>query len=94
MSEHTKGRWYFFSNSIGVGVTVAGKSDVAWTRCERAGLVDSIRSREEDEANARLIATAPAMLRELQILADYAERNGARPTEARAIIAAAKGAGA
>ena len=42
-------------------------------------------------ADARLIASAPDLLRELQILADYAERNGARAGSARAAIAKATG---
>lgn len=45
-------------------------------------------------ANARLVAAAPDLLRELQILADYAERNGARVGAARAAIAKATGSAA
>lgn len=43
------------------------------------------------EANARLIATAPEILKALETLTDYAERNGAHVLGFRSLIAKATG---
>lgn len=59
-AKHTPGPWHLFSNSIGVGVTT-GRSDVA--HCSG---FDSLRTLEEVESNARLIAAAPDLLEALR----------------------------
>jgi hypothetical protein len=69
MSKHTPGPWYFFSTPIGIGASNIQERDMAWTRHDGAGLRDSHRSREEDEANARLIAAAPDLLAALKEIA-------------------------
>lgn len=56
MTEHSPGPWTLFSTPLGVGV-VGANSDIA--HCDGH---DSRRSREEEEANARLIAAAPDLL--------------------------------
>lgn len=48
---------------------------------------------DELKANARLIAAAPELLAELIKMTEYAERLGARPCSAWAVIAKATGKG-
>lgn len=62
--KHTAGPWEAFSNSIGVGVS-GPVADIA--HCHG---FHSVRSREEVEANARLIAAAPDMASDGQFLLD------------------------
>jgi hypothetical protein len=58
MSNHTPGPWQAFHHSAGIGVTAKGKyADVA--HCSG---FDSKRTRDEELANAALIAAAPDLL--------------------------------
>lgn len=54
--NYTKKEWKVFNHSVGVGVTT-GESDIALC----SGF-DSTRSRDEEIANAKLIAAAPELL--------------------------------
>lgn len=54
--NYTKKEWKVFNHSVGVGVTT-GESDIALC----SGF-DSTRSRDEEIANAKLIAAAPDLL--------------------------------
>ena len=65
MNKHTPGPWTPFFNDQAIGVSTK-RSDIAWVWNKNAGLGDSLRSREEDEANARLIAAAPDLLEAAQ----------------------------
>lgn len=92
-AKHTPGPWSMFSNGFAVGVCTHD-SDVAWTFFEDRGLLDTARSRDEDEANARLIAAAPDLLQACIYLAEGIEAcglTGVYLDQARAAIAKATG---
>ena len=63
--KHTPKPWEVFDHSIGIGVSTVAGADIA--HC--AGF-DSRRSREEEVANAYLIASAPDLLETLKALYD------------------------
>lgn len=65
-AKHTQGPWNAFNSIKAIGVG-SERSDVAWVRFEECGLMDTARSQEEDEANARLIAAAPELLEALRM---------------------------
>jgi hypothetical protein len=91
-TKHTSGPWTIecgknYSNEI-VGKSKTGKDWVlARTTAAKVG-------RDQDDANARLIAAAPDLLEALKILATQAESHGAEGVywdKARAAIAKAEG---
>lgn len=89
-SDHTPGPWEFFSTDVGIGVT-APTADVA-----HCGGFDTRRAREEEEANAHLIAAAPDMLEALKSCEQRLTMQSYRLNEnligeLRAIIAKAEG---
>jgi hypothetical protein len=91
-SQHTPGPWTFFHWSDKTGVT-SDNFDVA--HC--SGL-NSSRTREEEIANARLIAAAPDLLDALQDLfwavtgfGDFEAQYPEEYAKARAAIAKARG---
>jgi hypothetical protein len=61
MNKHTPGPWTPFFHDHGIGVSTQ-RSDVALIWDKFAAPLDSLRSREEDKANAYLIAAAPDLL--------------------------------
>lgn len=95
-AQHTPGPWRIGALASYDGYTgqpyrnVWAGEDEAATVVARAIRSDGAMTNDVD-ADALLIAAAPDLLRELQILADYAERNGARVGSARAAIAKATG---
>lgn len=60
MAGYTKGAWTTFDTPLGIGVTATW--DVA-----HCGGFDTNRSRDEEVANARLIAAAPDLLEALKL---------------------------
>lgn len=68
-ATHTKGPWHMFSNSIGCGVTAV---DIDVAHCHG---FDTSRSRQEEEANATLIAAAPDLLAALELAEDALSRS-------------------
>lgn len=82
---HTPGPWTVFDEKWGIGVTT-DCADIA-----HCGGFDTNRSRDEERANARLIAAAPDLLTALDELAFRAERHGVNAYEARVAIAKARG---
>lgn len=101
MTKHTEGPWIYGDDMRGTARVFAGNQEIV-----RALSKHGVRrlSAKEREANARLIAAAPALLEALEILhdetKDYVEINNLgdpyhnRSMElARAAIAAAKGEG-
>lgn len=103
MNKHTPSPWEMFSHKHESIIVVSSlRSDVAWIRNEYAGLRDTARSREEDEANARLMAAAPELLEALQDVLkriensdewwmDNPDRGGFDAEMIKAIIAKATG---
>lgn len=87
-AKHTPGPWNAFNSIKAIGVG-SERSDVAWVRFEECGLMDTARSQEEDEANARLIAAAPELLAALQEVAEW-DKVGAFPCVHAAIAKATK----
>jgi len=92
-AKHTPGPWEAFATPVGVGVISRRRADVA-----HCGGFDTDRPREEEEANARLIASAPDLLEALIELRDAhhglrssAKIKHAAYLKARAAIARATG---
>jgi hypothetical protein len=82
-SKHTPGPWEFF-DTLCIGV-MSAQSDVA--HCSG---YDGNRSRDEELANARLIAAAPDLLAALEALLSYDDMVECADM-ARAAIAKARG---
>ena len=85
-TQHTPGPWHLVETEPGIDAEM----DVFVTTPRYAGGTGLI-ARVMNADDAQLISAAPDLLRELQILADYAERSGARVGAARAAIAKATG---
>jgi len=87
---HTPGPWRYddkSGDSGGLVVWAEGGDRVArvcWDSCD-----EQSEALSETEPNARLIAAAPELLAELIKMTEYAERLGARPWSAWAVIAKA-----
>jgi hypothetical protein len=64
VSTHTPGPWEVFHHSIGTGVTSTKAFDVS--DVAHCSGFDSRRTRDEELANARLIAAAPDLLEALK----------------------------
>lgn len=87
-TQHTPGPWVMFANSLGVGVTAKGSADVA--RCN--GFYEPNRKRDEEIANARLIAAAPDLLEALQyVMSAHGEQLTDAFEQAQRAIAKATG---
>jgi hypothetical protein len=92
MGKYTSGPWHTFSNSEGCGVSGGVGRDLAdVAHCHG---FNSLREREEEEANARLISAAPelldAALEAENALRDYVpelERKGGSMNYGRSVIA-------
>lgn len=95
MSAHTKGPWVIYATdqSIGVKPSKAGECDI----CECWGEVGGYgRPRDEQEANAALIASAPDMraaLDRIEALAqEWEGMSGDKNTKYRYVAACIRGA--
>jgi hypothetical protein len=65
-TKHTKGEWHITPNGEYVGTLGQGKTGVCMIL---------MKGREEGQANAKLIASAPNLLHALQMLINDIERN-------------------
>lgn len=88
MSKHTPGPWEVFHHSIGTGVTSTKAFDVS--DVAHCSGFNSRRTRDEELANARLIAAAPELLEVLKEIMSWEENEQMRwAQKARAAIAKA-----
>ena len=91
-TKHTPGPWRMFDKDWATGAQTI-HADVAWTRHPESGLVCSSRTREEDAANALLIAAAPELFEALKAMRmKYGEYACEACDAADAAIAKATGA--
>jgi len=96
VTKHTEGPWIYGDDMRGTARVFAGNQEIV-----RALSKHGVRrlSAKEREANARLIASAPALLEALEELLDIewsrpqVSKHSLKREKARAAIAAAKGEG-
>ena len=96
MSKHTPGPWRAIADPLHFGTisdVVGGETlPTSYTRNQMFVSVGGYCDVEEQEANARLIATAPELLSVLELYISMLESRGVTCVLGRKLIAKARGA--